>query len=345
MAKNKFYLRDQFIEWMSNEGFSSGSSYSSYISSFFEEYKLMTLEESQFEALIDSGDIEELNDVFSGFYTIINSEKCSEKPKMSIKELRDSSSALRKYHYFLSELIQNSKSSLNQFVTIEEEIEELQNEELLPLENVKEVLITGDEIKTNFTIRLLTQDRFYGDVFFPISLIKKICYKNLARKEFDLWIDNQIDKIKFITNKDIVYIKDIETLKINKIGEVHLVCKDNSNHILHTKYASNSNTTPMYVKSFRQVVIDHEVPMKELLTKHKENLNTLESLTVELKKIHGKKFLVRNDLVSAGNQFINSHSFNVNEINHLITDLNYINKFIVLQIMESKQNSIKRAKN
>lgn len=109
MTKNRFYLRDQFIQWMSNEGFSSGSSYASYISSFFEEYKLIALEESQFEALMDSGDIEELNDVFSSFYTIINSEKGSEKPKMSIKELRDSSSALRKYHYFLFGIIQNSK--------------------------------------------------------------------------------------------------------------------------------------------------------------------------------------------------------------------------------------------
>ncbi len=341
---NNLHLKNEFIEWMSTEGLSSGNSYASYISSFFKIYKTFTLEDAQVEALIDNGDIEELNEYFSHIYTIINFEKNSKNALMSLKELRDASSALKKYHLFLGELLRNSNTSQENVVEFDDDkIETFKVDDIVPLKNVKKIFITADELKANFTNRLLSQDRLYGDIFFPISLIKKICYKNNARQEFDFWMESQLNKIKFHTNLNTVFFNDFESLRINENGEVLIDCKDNISRSLYTKLWSNDNATKMFVNHLKQIVIDHEIPMKELLIRHKENLTALKTLTNELKEVHKNKYRNRKDLNIAGNKIISSRLFNPAEIKLLINDINFINDKTSLQMMESTQNSIKRA--
>ncbi|SHG67936.1 hypothetical protein SAMN05444372_108182 [Flavobacterium micromati] len=80
-----------------------------------------------------------------------------------------------------------------------EEIEEYKAEAIASEEGNLAVLLDQESIMKNFYFRLTTQNRLYGDIYYPISLIKKIFYLDKEnRKYFDALIHNQINKIKII---------------------------------------------------------------------------------------------------------------------------------------------------
>lgn len=58
-----------------------------------------------------------------------------------------------------------------------------------------------------------------------------------------------------------------------------LECKDGQTRSLFTKLADNKTMTQMYVSKFSQVVIDHIVPMKDILIKNEEKLFGLAAIT------------------------------------------------------------------
>lgn len=345
MKSTEFYLRKEFIDWLRVDcGLSSGSSYASYITLFLSRYSAQVFEESQFKSLADIESNDDLEDIFVTIFTIINSEKNNSNALLTLKELRDSASALKKYQDFLGQSIQELPQTVDAAANLAEtSLDEIIQIPPKPLQNIKYIYLEVDEIKTNFTNRLMTQDRFYGNVFFPISIIKKVLLKNGLRSEFEQWINEHLNKIKLHTNDKTLALSEINFIKIESNGEVALGCIDGNSRLLYTQNALNDEKTRMYVSAFKQIVIDHVVSMKEILIKNQKNLPAFEALTIEIKKTWGKDFLKRNELREAGNKLLKTRIFTSEEISNLITDLKLINSQTELQLMDGKQNSIKRA--
>ncbi len=345
MKARDFFLRTDFKKWLDAENKLKGGGSSSYVSnlaSFFTSYSNQLLEEAQFETLIDEGNLLEIQDVIDSMYTIVNLEKHNLNSILPKAKLGDIGSALRKYEFFLIEYA-NEIGKAGDEIAIESEITEVKYlESILPLSKVKKIHLEVDDIKANFTNRLISQDRPYGNVYFPISIIKKLFYRNAQRVYFDKWNNEQIDKIRFHTIDKILTINDIKSLKIDTDGSVILDCIDGQSRSLFTKLADNKTITQMYVSKFSQVVIDHIVPMKEILLKNEEKLFGLAEITKSFKK--HSPISTRKDIVRIGNKLLTEKIIDFNIISLLKSDLEVIGTDKELQLMEGKQNSFKRAK-
>jgi len=229
MKARDFFLRTEFIKWLEQENKLTVGGVSSYVSnlaSLFANYSNQLLAEAQFAALIDEGNLVEIQDVLDSMFTIVNLEKHNENSILPKAKLSDIGSALRKYESFLCEYaIALGKASEDIVSELDIEIAKSQFP-ILPLINIKKIHLEVADIRTKFTNRLISQDRPYGNVYFPISIIKKLFYKNEHRKDFIKWNNEQLDKIKFHTTEKTLTLKDIKSLKIDSDGSVILTCND-----------------------------------------------------------------------------------------------------------------------
>jgi hypothetical protein len=345
MKAREFFLRNVFKKWLEAEDKLTSGGVSSYVSNlagFFETYSNQLLSEAQFEALIDTGSLDEIQDVLNAMYTVVNVEKHNPNALLPKSKLSDVGSALRKYEAFLCEYADASGKAGDEVVTKSEILEEKYQAPISPLSNIKKTHLEVDDIRANFTNRLISQDRPYGNVYFPISIIKKLFYRNENRGYFDKWKNEQLNKIIFHTNEKPLTLNEIKSLKIENDGSVLLICNDGQTRNLYTKLADNVTITQMYVSKFSQVVIDHVVPMKEILIKNERKLSGLLEITKSF-NIHGH-IITRKDIVRVGNKLLIENIINHEVIPALKNDLQIIGSFTELQLMEGKQNSMKSSK-
>ena len=307
MKAREFFLRKDFTKWLQDEKkltIGGVSSYVSNLAALFINYSDQLLEDAQFEALIENGNQGEILNVFVSMYTIVNEEKQNVNSLLPKSKLSDIGSALRKYEAFLNELAEESEMT-DDVVESLPEIDEVKFQSFItPLTKVKRKKLNVKDIRSNFTIRLITQDRPSGNVYFPISIIKKLFYRNEHRETFDKWKDDQLDKIILHTNDGTLTLNDIKSLKIESDGSILLKCCDGQTKSLYTKLADNKTISQMYVSKFSQVVIDHVVPMKDILVKNTEKFVGLVELTKSF-NIHGN-INSRKDIVRIGNELLDN---------------------------------------
>lgn len=90
---------------------------------------------------------------------------------------------------------------------------------------MEKITLTKTEIYKNFAQRLLTQDRFYASICYPISLLKRVFAEHNESDFMAQLIDSQIDRIIAYTGddkKEFVKISQVEGLTINTNGTVNL---------------------------------------------------------------------------------------------------------------------------
>lgn len=363
-----FFLRKEFIKYLiKEEDFSAGSArdYASYVSSSLKYVLNDKLKMNFFETiqnLFDSYDDFKLETLFETAIHLV--KKHSDKTKANKYKV-----GLTEYKYFLYSCI-TSNYELFEYLPeylqkrIEEEKTEKTNlkaseENYYGFENIfewefiedKKIIFENDleQLRSNFNFRMITQDRLYGDVYFPVKLLKKIFFKEKTTKEiFNKFIYNQIDNIKIYNSDDekFIYLKDIESLKIEENGDVYYT-KNNTLYPIFTETAKEGVFTKMNSFALRNIAIDHVVPMKTILIEEKENLPGLLKLTNLLKD----KGILKSGKESSkllnviGNQIIEEEILSDLDILDLQKDLKFLETKLFLQLMCSKENLGKNTRN
>jgi hypothetical protein len=334
-------LKKEFNEWLC-ENFTEGSS-KSYISYVNSSLKLIN------EKLSENDIFEMINDFVSDKdnqcveFILQNcisyvTKYCDDNVKSKYKN------GLLQYMLFLGDTL--VETDFNNSVE-NETISENKVLDSIKLKN-EDLLFDSETLKNNFTFRLLTQDRIYGEVYFPISFIKKLFYQEKQnQKYFDSWVNNQIDNIKLYNEKSkIVSFKEIKNLRISTAKEVFFD-SDNKTHVLYTENGYTFEMEQLKTYALRNVVIDHVKPMKDILSQNKEKLKALSKITEQLNgtkllKGSGKELL--KNVKKAGNFLIEKKMISSEDIDELKKDLEFLSTQIDLKLMCSKENLKKNKK-
>lgn len=254
----KIEKNDNFINWLIANNITSNESAISYDSYVRNALLCLELNMSQVQ---DVNAVEEVIDVLSRKDT-------AQKYEKSIKTIQNYLSGLRAYGEFV-----NDTSTYVEDTAV--------NLPLIVDTSLDQVYVQEDLFK-NFVFRLITQDRFYNDIYFPISLIKQLFYKNDKRKAFDHILEKMINSIKMYDSKqNEILFKDILELKIsnNKV----VVNQTNKEIEIYTP-TENGNSKPFTIDKLSDISIDHVISQHGIMLELKDKLPTFSRLTEILKK-------------------------------------------------------------
>jgi hypothetical protein len=352
---NGFYLKNEFIIWLKeDQNYTPGSSnsYASYVANANKTILIDYLEDDVFFELIrdavdklDKANVEELIDRLIGVVLM-------KAPASVIYKYKN---GLLQYRNFLIETL-SEDDIIDDAETLPIGIKEMAKESqvafLKDVEFPHQLFYDRDSLKKIFIFRMVTQDRCYGNVYFIISFLKKLFYKDkVSRKFFDDYIEKQIDNIQLHTSGGTIKLADIQSLRIaaKSYDEVSitLILNDNSQSVLYTKQGTGNTQIPMNTFALRSIAIDHIFPMKMILEEQEEALPALKRLTQAFKSFHGLKAneRIKSKMIKdIGNQLLNTTIFNLNDIEQLKREMIHINGFIELQLMDGAENLLKKAK-
>ncbi|MDR1372725.1 MAG: hypothetical protein LBJ17_06340 [Dysgonamonadaceae bacterium] len=196
-----------------------------------------------------------------------------------------------------------------------------------------------EEMKKIFTLRLITQDRYYEFLYYPISVLKKLFYHNERRQFFNNYIGEQRDNIVvYIGKSDKLLFKDVDTLDINNDGSVLI----NGKFKLHTNVTGNGAKEELSTNTIENIVIDHAPSLERVMFALKEQLPTLQIIHNTLTNINNGRISNKEDLKNAGNHLVRNVEFSPKELDNLEKDLNLILSKTQLQLMDRYENLYKK---
>jgi hypothetical protein len=341
-------LREEFQNWLVKNGIvsvDSSKSYGIYMSSALKkitEIKNQTTPEQDsyfdlIEKAFHNGNEEMLEEAILILFQYLCKEGVEEELECSKKYIQNWRSALLQYGEFLLDWVANSPS---------EEVQD--NEEIqAELEEFSEAIEQADftydkkNLYRVFTLRLVTQDRFYNSLFFPISLIKKIFYKRNEKRLFDQCINEMLDHTKVFHQNGFFYLKDIQQIDFAN-GKVLVQQKDKT-FLAYTKMADNNSLSPFTTTQLSKIALDHDKPMYNIITEKANELEVLQIITNEIKKHIGSDKLNRNSLVRVSKIVFENGFVETVSLDALKKELDLIVNETVLQLMDASQNSSKGA--
>lgn len=347
-TKERFYLYEEFTDWLieaTSVSVESAKSYGVYLQSAFqklntigaESVKQQDLYFKQIKSSVKSGDENLIKDAILTLFQYLCKKGIEEELNYSKKYIQNWRSSLIKYGEFLVEW-----SSENSQEEVQNNVEE---NVALVLDNE---IAVGDSVsfdKNNlykvFTLRLLSQDRFYNDVYFPISLVKKIFYKRKQKKAFDTCINKMLDHTKIYYGDRYYMLKEISKIDFRN-GNVYVTNK-NKEYPVFTKLADNKTLVPIATQKLKYMALDHEKPMLTIMSEKIAELTIFKELTKEIKK-HAKAGKIDRKILAKISRKLFENGFTEQiELAGLENELNHICSDISLQLMDTKQNASKGA--
>ena len=202
-------------------------------------------------------------------------------------------------------------------------------------ESTIDFIHTKEDLYANFRFRLITQDRFYDEIFYPISFIKRFFYLKGEKKFFDSWVESLIDKVTIFTEEDMVQLKQVHKLEIS--GGKILIHVNGSSKTAFTKKADNITRIPFSVTGLSKVALDHEKPLLKVMQENVDNLKTFQVITKELKKQITRKVNPKK-LKKAGNLVLQSDFIQLIEIESLKSEMELLSSLTHLQLMDGREN-------
>jgi hypothetical protein len=348
---------------INEENYTQGSanSYASYVSSAYNKL-LKKHFDINFFGLIEYCCKENISDEFEDLLDSSISFVLKNADEVNKKKY---SYGLTEYKYFLKEIFDfpyDNEQYIPQYLSdklkIEDELAANEKEDIIKfrkeIKNEYETKfeIDRDSLIANFRFRMITQDRLYGDIYFPIRLLKKIFYQNKKDKEFfDKFILNQIENIRIYnsSNKSFILLKNMETLSIDENNQVQ--CRASADWEdfslvgnVFTELGEEGKYDLFKANNLREIAIDHIYTMKDVLLLHKSSLNGLVNLTNILKErglVKSGKEAVK-QLALIGNKIIDEEVLDDNDVQLLTNDLIFLGNKLHLQLMSSKENLKKK---
>lgn len=254
----KIEKNDNFINWLIANNITSNESAISYDSYVRNALLCLDLNMSQ---------VQEVN-IVKYVIDVLSLKGTAQKYDKSPSTVKKYLSALRAYGEFL-----NDTSYHLEDTTV--------NLPLIVSTSLEQVYVQEDLFK-NFVFRLITQDRFYKEIYFPISLIKQLFYKNNKRQAFDSILDKMVNSINMFDSKqNEILFKDIIELKIsnNKV----VVNQSNKEIEIYTP-TENGNSKPFTIDKLSDISIDHVKSQHAVMQDLKNDLPAFSKLTEILKK-------------------------------------------------------------
>lgn len=361
--KNTFLLRQEFKNWLITVGefpLPSASSYLSYVAGadnrFIINSDLIVGETNLFELLkvhIENGDALGMDNSIISIINELYEKDIDVKLNTPISTIGKWRSALYQYREFLYDYIESEidtlqeddneiveKSSTENFEdfnfteTSDENFETI----IVGLEKVSDYSYSKTDLYKNFRFRIITQDRFYNHVFYPISFIKRFLYSKGEKQFMDKWVENLLDNINLHLENENIKLKNITELNI--VNQKVYIKHNNISKLVYTKLSDNITIVPFEVSLLRKIAIDHENPLYHVMMENIKSLKTFDEITVELKKylsgtVNPKK------LKTAYNEVLNSDYVNHINIENLKNELDFLSSKSILQLMDSRENGSK----
>ncbi|MBP3944508.1 hypothetical protein J5U18_13270 [Sphingobacteriaceae bacterium WQ 2009] len=314
IEKNEF-----FIQWLVDNNITSRESavsYDSYVRNAFSYIaKLQALDTNTIEEIIN----------------ILSENGIAKNIKKSPKTILNYLSGLRAYGEFL-----NDTTEINGAIFPGENIEILTQ-----LSSTEEQVYTYNTLYKNFAFRLITQDRFYDNIYFPISLIKQLFYKTNNKARFDRILKSMINSINiYLSEKDVILFEDISELKI-KDKTVSVVCANN-NLVIYTP-TNTSRLEPFLVDKLSDVSIDHIIPQYTIMQELKDDLPEFKKLT-EILKQSATKVSNRPTLAAYKNKFGLDSILQSIDLDQLENELRLVVRPKNLRLMNRSLNTSKGKK-
>ena len=364
--KKEILLQKEFIEWLVNTGglkITAAGSYCDYIAAAdrtLEIYKKGSNEKSHLLAVLET-------EVFNGnsaqMIEIVDEtiDKLSEigietRLNKSLKYIKNWKSALYKYKEFLYdyidaeiEVVTDEETLVNDEV-ITEVVEHVFGKSSGEWQIGKQVksseLFEQDKIFTHsqedlykcFSFRIITQDRLYKELFYPISFIKRLFYLKGERQFMNAWTKELLNKVSIHVTDGVVRLDQISRLEISN-HQVHV----ESNGVLlmaFTKESDNKRLVPFSVNTLTRISLDHEKSMKSIMLENLSNLQIFKEITVALKG-HMKRTKTLKRYKKACKAALESNFINLIDIDRLKVEMNLISSLTHLQFMDGVENTRK----
>lgn len=308
-----------FIDWLIINDYVSPNSAASYDSYVRNACRLVNI------------DIEKVNTI-DGVEDIINylsQPNVGLKKDKSPKTLTNYKSGLRMYGEFLNDTDPSVETEKPQ-----EKIE------AIPILYIGDTLYSKDELYKNFIFRLTTQDRFYDEIYFPISLMKQLFYKNGEQKYYNAVLDKLLDSTILHSSDGLLKLKEVNELAIEN-GKVSVVI-NGAKHSLLTPNLKDG-FEPFDVASFKSVSLDHVNSQYNILHDLKNSLPMLNHLTKVLKQANPK--ITNRKSLSAYKKLNGLDLFNdAVDIQELKKEFSLIASKTQLQFMDRSMNTSKGKK-
>lgn len=313
--RDNFYL-EGFHAWLIKQGCTerSADSYTSGINRVDEEYfKPLMKGKDLFDALpeaIAAGDAVNWLTTLEAFITndiekTVDVKTGQIKDVTKRKNLQDKRCKIRKFIEYVSAL----QEEYEEKHFVDSESDKLIND-YIP-EGIQ--YYTRDDLRKNFRLRILTQDRIYEnkDIFFPIRVISrlftasgksenkeslaKLGIKRLSgeipalKESFNDWVKQLVDNVVFHTvNRDYI-LADIDGLIIDSKKEQAFIKVGNKKFELLSETVDGKNV-PMKVKSLSNIHLDHSYRMEDILNDYAGILPTMKRLTEVIREtMRGEK--------------------------------------------------------
>ncbi|MFZ4522742.1 MAG: hypothetical protein ACOYNC_13615 [Bacteroidales bacterium] len=360
--KNTFLLRDEFMNWLVTIGkfpVPSAISYCSYVAAVDKTIVLINEEISQesnlfteLEPRVKNGNSPAVASIIRNLLDHMSSDKIEEqlnKPKSSIRKWK---SALNQYQDFLYEYMETNieTRTSEEIETVKDSWDVNDQDEVVQhiltfVKNVSEdssvkfVHEKGD-IYANFRFRLITQDRFYDPIFYPIGFIKRLFYMKGDKEFMDSWLNAMLDTTTIHTEDGSVNLKTVHKLEIAN-GTVTIHTKG-SLTIGYTKKSDNETLVPFSVFGLDNIVLDHEKPLAIIIKENSDNLPIFKEITVQLKKHIGRK-ITGEKVKKAANLVLKSEYIGLINIENLKSEMSLLSSLTHLQLMDGSENKKKGA--
>lgn len=249
-----------FIDWLINNDYVSRDSATSYDSYVRNACQLANL---SVEKINTVEDVEDVVNYLSQPHVVLETNK-------SPKTVTNYKSGLRLYGEFLIDTKTSAAFENTPFET-----------DATSLLAIGNTIYDKEELYQNFIFRLNTQDRFYEEIYFPISLIKQLFYKNEERNFYDAFLKQLLDATQFHCSERTFTLKDVSELNIEN-GKVTVVVSG-VKHIVFTP-TPTGDLEPFNVANLKSVSLDHLHSQYVIMHNLKTSLPMFNQLTTVLKQ-------------------------------------------------------------
>lgn len=194
-----------------------------------------------------------------------------------------------------------------------------------------------------YKFRLITQDRFYKSLIYPISLLKRIFQQFDNTDFFDEWLYEHITKIKFHTKTRTLNFSEITSLEINSNNVVNVYDKEGNFYELVDK-RDDGKIVELRIEELKDLAIDHIEPFKDFYIRNKEKFLILKSIDRVILKLNKENRVKKRgqEFNNVKNIFFEEYILTSKEVRLLKDELNFINDNIELQMMSQKENLNKK---
>lgn len=249
-----------FIDWLTNNDYVSADSAVSYHSYVRNACQLVNI---AIEKVTTLDEVEDIVNYLSQPNVGLTTSK-------SAKTLTNYKSGLRMYGEFLNDI--------NATVASENSEEQTDATVLLHIGNT---VYDKKELYKTFALRLTTQDRFYEEIYFPISVIKQFLYKNGERDFYDSFVKRLLDAAEGHSSKGTFVLKDVEELAIEN-GKVTVVVKGEKYVVLTPNPMGDLEA--FNVANLKSVSLNHLYSQYTIMHDLKPSLPMFSQLTTVLKE-------------------------------------------------------------